>query len=32
MSQHFVQFLKFAGGFLAILTLALFAIKLTGTA
>jgi len=30
--EYFVHFLKFAGGFLAILTLALFALKLTGTA
>jgi len=32
MSQHFLQFLKFATGFAAIIVFALFALKLTGTA
>jgi len=30
--DYFVRFLKFAGGFAIIITIALFALKLTGTA
>jgi len=30
--EYFAHFLKFAGGFLVIVAIALFALKLTGTA
>ena len=32
MSEHFLAFLKFATGFAAIIVIAMFALKLTGTA